>query len=106
MIPCIFCQVIKGSIPSKPVYQDDDVIVIPDINPKAPLHLLVISKNHIADFMDADAVLLEKLLSVTKHLIKTQHITNYRLVNNGGGAAFIDHVHIHLMGSVEKYREL
>lgn len=106
MTTCIFCQIIDGTLPSKPVYQDDDIIVIPDIKPKAPVHLLIIPKTHIADFMDTDPAVLLKLLSVVKHLIDSEHITHYRLVNNGGGAAFIDHVHIHLMGSIEKYREL
>ncbi len=106
MATCIFCNIIKGTIPSAPVYQDDDVIVIPDIHPASPVHLLVIPKRHVADFMDADEVLVGKLMRVVQAIIAEHKIKNYRLVNNGGGAAYIDHLHVHILGSVDKARNL
>lgn len=106
MANCVFCQIIDGKIPSTPVYQDDSCIVIPDIHPASPVHLLVIPKLHVADFMDADVALVGKLMAVVKTIIKEQKIKNYRLVNNGGGAAYIDHLHIHILGQVDKARGL
>jgi histidine triad (HIT) family protein len=106
MSDCIFCKIIKGEIPSKPVYQDDDCIVINDIHPQAPVHLLIIPKKHISDVMDADAVVLSKLFTVIKKMVKEKKIRNYRLVHNGEGAAYVKHMHIHLLGSVAVDRNL
>ncbi len=106
MSDCVFCKVVKGDLPSKPVYQDEDVMVIPDIYPQAAVHLLVIPNRHIAEFMDVDEVLLGKMLKVVKKIITDQHITNYRIVSNGKGAAIIDHLHMHILGSVDKKRKL
>ncbi|MBI3955906.1 HIT domain-containing protein [Candidatus Gottesmanbacteria bacterium] len=106
MNECIFCNIISGVLPSKPVYQDDEVIVIPDLHPQAPLHLLVISKKHIGEFIEADDQLLTKINAVIKKIIRDQHISSYRLVTNGKGAAVIDHFHIHILGQIDKYRTL
>lgn len=106
MNPCIFCQIIEGKIPSTPVYEDNDCIVINDIHPQAPVHFLVIPKKHISDVMDADAVVLSKLFAVIKKMIKEKKIRNYRLVHNGEGAAYVKHMHIHLLGSVAIDRNL
>jgi histidine triad (HIT) family protein len=106
MIDCIFCKIINGEIPSKPVYQDNDVIIINDIHPQAQVHLLVIPKKHIADFMDADSATLNKLFTVIKKIIKEKKIRNYRLVHNGEDAAYIKHMHLHLLGSVAVDRNL
>jgi len=106
MSDCIFCGIVSGKIPSKPVYQDSDFIVINDINPRAPVHILVIPKKHVIDFMDSEEALLHKLLILLKKLIKEQHVSSYRIVTNGDGAAFIDHFHVHLMGKIAKDRDL
>lgn len=106
MSECIFCKVISGELPSKPVYQDEDVLVIPDIHPQAAVHLLVIPKKHVPEFMEADETLLAKIVKTVQKVIADQHITGYRLVNNGKGAALIDHLHIHILGQIDKYRKL
>ena len=106
MDDCIFCNIVNGKIPGKFVFQDRDFIVINDINPKAPVHMLVIPKKHVADFINSDNVLLNKLLALLKKLISRQHVKSYRLVTNGDGAAVIDHFHVHLMGRVAKDRDL
>jgi histidine triad (HIT) family protein len=103
---CIFCNIISGKIPSKFVYQDDDFMVINDINPRAPVHMLVIPKKHVVDFMASEEGLLHKLLILLKKLIRDQHVKSYRIVTNGDGAAFIDHFHVHLMGKVARDRDL
>lgn len=106
MNDCVFCRVISGALPSNPVYQDDDIIVIPDLHPQAPVHLLVIPKTHISEFIEAPDEILTKMNVVIKRIIHDQRITLYRLVNNGKGAAVIDHIHIHILGSIDKYRKL
>lgn len=106
MSDCIFCQIVAGTIPSKPVYQDEEFIVIPDIHPAAPVHLLVIPKKHVQDIMQADEVVLTKLMALVKKMIHERRIKDFRLVHNGEGAAAIAHLHVHVMGSVDKNRDL
>jgi len=106
MSDCIFCKIIQGEIPSKPVYQDSDVIVINDIHPQAPVHLLVIPKKHIVDVMDADSKIVNTLFHVIQKIIKEKKMRNYRLVHNGGDAAYVGHMHIHILGSVAVDRNL
>lgn len=106
MSDCIFCKVISGELPSKSVYQDDDMMVIPDIHPQASVHLLVIPKKHVSEFTEADDALLAKIVKTVKKIIKDEHISNYRIVSNGKGAALIDHLHMHILGKVDKYRKL
>jgi histidine triad (HIT) family protein len=106
MEECIFCQIINGKIPTNPVYQDENYIVIHDIHPRAPVHMLVIPKTHVAAFMDADDTLLTELTSVVKKIIREKNVRSYRIVTNGDGAAVIDHFHIHIMGQVDKNRDL
>lgn len=86
-------------------YEDEDVMVFPDISPLRPIHLLIVAKKHIKDFLDLeDFGLLEKLISAAKKMIKDQGLEGkgYRLGINGGGAQAIDHLHIHLMGPIGK----
>jgi histidine triad (HIT) family protein len=106
MADCIFCKIIKGEIPSTPVYQDKDCIVIPDIHPQASVHLLVIPKKHVLDVTEADSALLSKLSNVVKKIITDKKLKDFRLVHNGGGAAFVKHLHIHILGSVAVDRNL
>ena len=106
MDDCIFCKIIKGEIPGKFVYQDDDVMVIEDIHPQAPVHLLVIPKTHVAEFTEADDALVHKVFATAKRIIQEKRVTGYRLVTNGGGAAFVDHLHVHILGNVAKDRTL
>ncbi len=103
---CIFCQIIAGKSPGTLFYQDAQVIVLKDIYPQAPVHWMVISKKHIPEFLDADESLVGHMMSVAKKVIREKHIQKYRIVNNGKGAAFIDHLHFHVLGSIDKNRKL
>lgn len=103
---CIFCNIIARKLPGTFLYQNDDLVVFKDINPQAPVHWLVVSKKHIPELVDADDALLAKMLSIAKKIIKDEHITGYRIVNNGKGAAVIDHIHMHVLGKVDKFRKL
>lgn len=106
MSDCIFCQIVAGTIPSTNLYQDDRVLVIKDINPQAPVHLLVLPRKHVADVLVADDELLAHMLKTVKKIIAQESIVNYRVVSNGKGAALIDHLHIHILGSIDKFRKL
>jgi len=105
MNDCIFCKIANKEIAKEFTYEDENVVVFPDIHPVAPVHLLIMPKEHIRDFGDIrDATLWGKLRKVIQKMIKEQKIEDkgYRLVVNGGGAQIIDHLHIHLMGEIGK----
>jgi len=102
---CIFCQIAAGKIPSDIVYQDEEVIVFPDINPKAPTHLLIIPKKHIpslANLTEAESPLIGHMVNIANRLAKEKGMSErgYRLVVNCGGEAgqIVDHLHLHLLG--------
>lgn len=102
MSDCLFCKIIAGDIPSKKVYEDDDVLVFHDIAPKAKVHLLIIPKKHITSVAEAspeDEALLGKLFLTAKKVADKLGIKGYKLLTNvnkeGGQVVF--HVHIHLL---------
>jgi histidine triad (HIT) family protein len=101
---CIFCKIIEGTIPSKPVYQDERVFAFTDINPKAPVHLLVVPREHIASLTDANndkKELLGHLLRVAAEIAANRGLgKGYRVVVNTGedGGQTVDHLHLHLLG--------
>lgn len=102
---CIFCKIRDRIIPKDFIYEDDNVMVFPDINPIKPVHLLIMPKKHIKDFTElAEIEILEELKKTIQRMILSYKIGNkgYRLVVNGGGAQVIDHLHIHLLGPVGK----
>ncbi|MDE2025690.1 MAG: HIT domain-containing protein [Patescibacteria group bacterium] len=99
MIDCIFCKIANKEIPKEFTYEDDEIMVFPDIRPIKPVHLLIIPKKHISDFtaLDDDA-LLGRIRHVIQKLVKDHEVENsgYRIVVNAGGAQAIDHLHFHL----------
>lgn len=102
---CIFCKIVEGSIPSKKVYETDSVFAFQDIQPSAPVHILIIPKKHIATMNDVqpeDSALIAELFEAARHIAKEQGIADagYRLVNNvnSEGGQVVYHLHIHLLG--------
>ena len=101
---CIFCKIIKGEIPSNKVYEDDEILAFNDINPMAPVHILVIPKKHIEsanEIKEEDELLIGKMFTVIKKLAKENNLDNgYRIVNNCGedGGQAVKHLHFHLLG--------
>lgn len=101
---CIFCKIVKGDIPSAKVYEDDDMIIIKDLNPQAPVHLLLIPKEHYANIVemsDAQAQTLAKCLKKLSTLTDKLGLQNgFRLVSNKGedGCQSVGHLHIHILG--------
>lgn len=101
---CIFCKIVKGDIPSAKVYEDEDMIIIKDLNPQAPVHLLLIPKEHypnIVEMSDAQAQTLAKCLKKLATLTDKLGLQNgFRLVSNKGedGCQSVGHLHIHILG--------
>lgn len=101
---CLFCKIIDGSIPSAAVYQDDDCYAFADIDPKAPVHVLIVPRTHIASLAEAtaaDVPLLGRLLEVAARIARDKGLgTGYRTVVNTGpdGGQSVDHLHVHLLG--------
>jgi histidine triad (HIT) family protein len=102
---CLFCRVIAGEIPADFVHQDDRAVVIRDINPQAPTHLLVIPKEHLDSLDDAaqkDEALLGHLLRVAARVANDAGLaeSGYRtVINTGAGAGqSVFHIHVHVLG--------
>ena len=100
---CLFCKIASGEIPAKHVYRDDDVLAIEDINPQAPVHLLVMPTAHhanIGELSDArKGALLARLIEVATKLGRERGDDGYRLVLNTGpdGGQTVDHLHVHVL---------
>jgi histidine triad (HIT) family protein len=106
MTDCIFCKIVSGKLPSTKLFEDGEVIVFKDIYPQAPVHWIIIPKKHVPEFLEAEDALVYHMMNVAKKIIRKEKIQGYRLVNNGKGAAVIDHLHIHILGKVDKARTL
>lgn len=109
MDTCIFCKIAKREIPKEFTYEDEDVMVFPDISPVKPIHLLIVPKKHIPELVAVDKPdMFQKLFVVSQKMIVEQGLEDkgYRVVINGGGAQVIDHLHVHLMGPITKTAKL
>lgn len=105
MTECLFCKIASGVIPGDIVYQDDEVVAFRDINPQAPVHILIIPREHIstvASLEDRQAEIVGRLFCKARDIARTEGIEagGYRLVvNNGAGAGqTVFHIHLHLLG--------
>lgn len=106
---CLFCKIINREIPTDFLYEDDDYSVFRDINPAAPVHLLLIPKKHIRsinDIQPEDEKLISGLFLIAKEMAKSQGVneSGYKLLFNveKGGGQEIFHVHLHLIGGWKK----
>ena len=102
---CLFCRIIAGEIPATIRYQDDQVIAFDDVQPKAPTHILIIPKRHIAnvdEIQPSDEKVIGALIYTAQRIARQQGIaeTGYRLVMNVRGHAgqTVDHLHLHILG--------
>jgi histidine triad (HIT) family protein len=104
---CIFCRIVQGEIPSRMVYQDEEVLAFYDINPLAPVHFLIIPKTHIASMMDLEdghRALFGKIMVLAPQLAREQGAKDgFRLIVNTGriGRQEVGHVHLHIIGGGE-----
>ncbi|MCL4499908.1 MAG: histidine triad nucleotide-binding protein [Chloroflexi bacterium] len=102
---CLFCKIAGGQLQADIVYEDDDVVAFKDVNPQAPVHILIIPRRHIpaiAELEEADGSLVGKLVVTAKKLAATMGLNDkgFRLVfNNGFNAGQeVFHIHLHLLG--------
>ena len=101
---CLFCKIVAGLIPARKVYEDDEILAFHDIHPWAPVHVLIIPKQHIVSMVevtDAHAALLGKMMALSPRLMKELGVSNgFRHVINTGpdGRQEVMHLHLHVMG--------
>jgi histidine triad (HIT) family protein len=104
---CIFCKIARGEIPSKKVYEDEEILGFHDINPQAPVHFMLMPKKHIASLADAtleDASMLGRILALSGRLAREQGSPDgYRTIINTGriGRQDVMHLHVHVIGGSE-----
>lgn len=104
MSDCIFCKIASGEIPSNKVYEDDKILSFYDLDPQAPVHVLIIPKKHIGSLDEAteeDKELLSYIMLKIKDIAKSLELENgYRVVINTGedGGQTVHHLHFHLLG--------
>ncbi len=107
---CIFCRIAKGEIPSSKVHEDDDLIVFKDIHPAAPVHLLMIPKEHIENLITAESrhqSLFGRMLVLAPRLAREQGATDgFRIVINNGpdGGQEVYHLHVHVLGGPRPWK--
>ena len=108
MKDCIFCKIAKREIPKEFYYEDDDIMVFSDINPRAPIHLLIVPKEHIVDFFFADQKTHMVITEAIKKLIDKEKLMGkgYRITVNGGGAQDINHLHFHIISPLAPYDKI
>lgn len=99
---CIFCKIAKKELQSKIQYEDKGIVAFDDINPKAPVHILIVPKKHIcsvAKIDKDDVVLMGKMILAAKKITEDKNLKGYKLIFNVGreGGQLIDHVHLHLL---------
>lgn len=112
---CLFCKIIKGDIPSKKVYEDNDFVAFHDINPAAPVHLLLVPKHHVVSMQDVsadDAPWLGRMLTLAPRIAEENGCTpgpegGFRLVINTGieGGQEIGHLHCHILGGARPWQK-
>jgi len=100
---CLFCKIMEGTIPSGKVYEDDDVFAFRDIHPKAPVHVLVIPRRHVATLTDCEDTALLGMLMDRVRMIADEVLNlaaGYRVVINvrEGGGQEVFHLHAHILG--------
>jgi histidine triad (HIT) family protein len=110
---CVFCKIAASEIPADILYQDEQVIAFRDINPQAPVHVLIIPRKHIPSVVElsgAESSLVENMVSIANQLAVKEGVSGggYRLVINCGeqGGQLVPHLHLHLLGGRQLAGEL
>lgn len=104
MNECLFCKIINNQIPAQKVFENEEVCAFKDINPQAPIHILIVPKTHISrveNLSNSDTDVIGKTLYYASVIAKEQGLNSgYRLVINNGedGLQTVEHIHIHLLG--------
>ena len=103
MEDCIFCKIINGEIPSEKVYEDEEILAFKDINPAAPVHILVIPKKHIKSLLEVneeDSKIIAKIYEVINKIVKDMKMEEdgFRVIVNCGKDAGQEVMHLHFLG--------
>lgn len=105
MATCLFCSIVTGDIPAEMVYEDDTVVAFRDVNPQAPVHVLVVPRRHISGFGEAgdgDVLLLGEVARATARVAEVEGVaeSGFRCVVNSGSDAqqTVPHLHVHVLG--------
>ena len=104
---CIFCKIIKGDIPSSKVYENESVYAFRDINPQAPVHILVVPKEHISSVDEITAensAIVAKIFEAIPEIAKSEKLSGgYRVISNCGADACqsVKHLHFHILGGAQ-----
>ncbi|MBQ3270434.1 MAG: histidine triad nucleotide-binding protein [Clostridia bacterium] len=102
MSDCLFCRIIAGEIPGDVVYENDKVFAFRDINPQAPVHVLIVPKKHMANVLECDADTAAALVDAVRVIADREGVagSGFRVISNCGhdGAQSVNHLHVHLLG--------
>ncbi len=106
---CIFCKIVNGEIPTEFLYEDDNMVVFKDINPHAPVHILIVPRRHIRsinDLTENNREIISRMIMIGKDIAQKESINSsgYKLLFNveRGGGQVIFHLHLHLIGGWER----
>lgn len=98
---CIFCKIINREIPGDIVYEDEDILAFKDINPQAPIHIIVIPKKHVTSILEADGEIATNIINAIQKIAKEQNIeeAGFRVITNCGKDAgqTVEHLHFHIL---------
>lgn len=106
MEDCIFCKIAKKEIPAEFVKETDNFVVFADIAPSAPTHLLIVSKEHYNDVRDMADNLWIEAKNIAVSLAKDRNLKGFRVANNVGEAAQVNHFHLHFLAGIKTDRKV
>ena len=102
---CLFCKIIAGEIPGSKVYENDEVFAFRDINPQAPVHVLIVPKKHMDNVLECDAGTAAALTEAVGVVARQEGVaeSGFRVISNCGrdGAQSVNHLHVHLLGGTQ-----
>lgn len=97
---CPFCKIAKGEMEAKVEKETENLLVIHDIHPQAPLHLLLIPKEHVKDITELKDEVWVEMKQTVVGIARAKDLLGFRLVNNAGDSAAVSHMHLHFLGEV------
>ena len=106
MEECVFCKIAKKEVQADIVKETEKLVIFKDINPKAPVHLLLVPKEHFRDITEVDGEIWGEVREAALAIAKEKNLKGFRLVHNVGEAAIVPHMHVHLLGDVSGQREI
>ena len=103
---CIFCKIVNGEMETDFIYETDNLVVFEDIKPSAPVHLLIVPKDHYDNFIDAPDHVWAEVKEISGIIQRDKNHDGFRLATNYGKAAMIKHMHVHYLSGIKKTRKV